>query len=226
MKIHAVASAFLFSCVLMGFYSCKSDGSANNPIIDPEFVKTSSLAVIDVSGKNNLPNQYKIDGLLSSNSSHSIGNSKLATGYIPVEAGVRKLSIGNYTDTVRIQESNYYTVMIYDNDSIRLSLDAPYGKSQFQTIPQVRWLISGDDAANLKVNFHSDSLLRDIKVDKFTPVTYAKKEIKLSVYGSDNIEKANVDVPVSLSRKETVMITKNATNNSYSFSIISQKSNP
>lgn len=228
MKFHALSLGFFTFSIILTLFSCASDSNGGGPVIDLKDVKSSSVAVIDVSGKNAMPTQYKVDGLLSSGTTQVIGSNKVASTYIPIEAGLRKISIGNYSDTIRVQESNYYTVMVYDNDSIRLSLDASYASNQFNYGPQVRWNMVGSNPGSYKVEIKSDTVvLRDVKVGMFVPASMDKPSVELSLYSRDGGEKLGTQVvPVRMNRNETINITKNQSTKGYNFEVLSQSTKP
>lgn len=228
MKLQAFSLGFLTFFIILIFFSCASDSGGAGPEIDKDDVKSSSIAVIDVSGKNAMPSQFKVDGLLSSNIAQVIGSNKIAAAYIPIEAGLRKISIGSYSDTIRVQEANYYTVMVYDNDSIRLSLDASYASNQFNYGPQVRWNMVGSNPSSYKVDIKSDTVvLRDVKVGTFVPASLDKQIVELSLYSVDGGMKLGSQVvPVRLNRNETVNITKDPNTKGYNFEVLSQSTKP
>lgn len=223
MKLPVFILGSLTFYIVLALFSCASDSDGSGPVIDPKDVKSSSNAVIDVSGKNAMPTQYKVDGLLSSNTAQIIGSNKVVATYIPIEAGLRKVSIGNYSDTLRIHESNYYTVMVYDNDSIRLSLDATYGDSQFNTAPQIRWVITDEDPKDYRVDIKSDTLLlKDVKVNTFASTLIEKSALLFLYRRGEDKELFKGEVPTKLNSKETVKFTKDSSTKGYAIGIFSQ----
>lgn len=203
--------------------SCAAENEGPEIIIDP-VMKIASISVVNVSGQSNIPSEIQIDGLYDNKNSLGVGSGGQEVKYAQITAGLRNVALGSYKDTVRLDEHNYYTLMIYDNDSLRLSLDAPYGSTnQFATMPQVRWNITGANPQDYKVDIHSDSVLRDIAMDKFTSVNN-EKEVKVSLYRRDNPgnllgEKA---LSVDMNKKATVNIRYNASADDYDFTTITQ----
>lgn len=219
-SLHHCGFILLFSV----FIACSADSDVANELTN---IKSSSVAVINVSGKATIPTQFKIDGQLSSGVAQTIGSSTVASSYIPVEAGVRRLSIGSYQDSILIKESNYYTVMVYDNDSIQLSLDAPYTSNYFNVGPQIRWDIANENSASYRLDIKSDTLLlKDVLANSFTPILI-EDQATLFLYqkGDDEVLK-QVIVPTKLNRKETVYFTKNTSTNEFSVDIVSQYVKP
>lgn len=215
-------------CVVLGLalitLSCSSDPEDNEPVILPDDIKSSSIAVIDVSGKINIPGQYHIDGLLSSDARQAIGSSKVAAVYVPVEAGLRKLSIGDFNDTIRIKEANYYTVMVYDQDSIGLSLDASYHNNLFNAGPQIRWNIADEDPNDYRVDIKSDTLLvRDVKANIFTSTLIEDKAFLYLYRRGVDKELLRAEVPTKLNSKETVKFTRDSSTKGYAVEIFSQR---
>lgn len=215
-------------CILLfftgAFFACSSNNELDTESTD---FKSSSLAVIDVSGKSTLPQQYKVDGRLSSSVAQTIGKSGVDVNYVPVEIGLRKLSIGSYQDSIRIEESNYYTVMVHDADSIQLVLDAPYASKHFNQGPQIRWNIVDEVSESYRIDIKSDTLLlKDVMSNRFTS-TLINDHATLYLYkrgGDELLEK--VTVPTQLNRKETVVFSKNLITASYSTNIVSQHVKP
>lgn len=61
MKFHALSLGLFTFSIILTLFSCASDSNGGGPVIDLKDVKSSSVAVIDVSGKNAMPTQYKVD---------------------------------------------------------------------------------------------------------------------------------------------------------------------
>ncbi|MBL1409526.1 hypothetical protein [Sphingobacterium faecale] len=220
-------SIFLI-CVASGLalisLSCSSDPDGNEPLILPGDIKSSSIAVVDVSGEKNIAGYYQIDGLLSSNVRQTVGSSKVAATYVPIEAGLRKLSIGGFKDTIRIKEANYYTVMVYNKDSIGLSLDASYHNNLFNAGPQIRWNIADETPSDYRVDIKSDTvLISDVKPNIFTSTLIADKAFLYLYRRGVNKELARAEVPTALNSKETVKFTKGSSAQEYLVEVFSQR---
>ncbi|HMR18422.1 MAG TPA: hypothetical protein PKA53_03900 [Sphingobacterium sp.] len=187
--------------------------------------KVASLSVVNVSGKASIPNQIQIDGLYSSKTSLGIGNGSQATKYEEIEAGVRNVTLGSYKDTVHLAENNYYTLMVYDNDSLMLSWDASYtSDNKFVIMPQVRWNMAGDNPQNYRVDIYADSLLGNIIPNQFTSVSGDNKTVKLSLYRKSNTSNllGEKEVQVEANKKVTVNIKYNESTQKYDFTPIMQ----
>jgi len=203
--------------------------STNNPepetVIDPVIDK-ASISVIKVSKQASIPSQLTIDGLLANNSSIPIGSSSNQPAvYEDIEAGVRKFSIGNYQDSITINKHNYYTIMVYDQDSIQLSLDAPYdAENKFVYMPLIRWNMIGDDPANYKVDFMGDSLIHNIPTVEFTPFSTTVGKVGLHLYAKNNVHTLlkQQDFAVEANKKYTINVTFDGAKNEYQFDQIIQ----
>lgn len=227
MKLRSTYARYVILGLALITLSCSSNSDSSESIILPDDIKTSSVAVIDVSGKANIPGQYRIDGLLSSNVGQTIGSSNVAAVYVPVEAGLRKLSIGDFSDTIRINEANYYTVMVYDKDSISLSLDASYRNNQFNAGPQIRWHIQDENPDDYRVDIKSDTLLvKDVKANTFTSTLIVDKALLYLYRRGIDKELRIVEVPTKLNSKETVKFTKGSSPQGYTEQIFSQHVKP
>lgn len=214
----------LFALVATLLTTACTAGNEGPEIITDPVEKIASISVVNVSGQNNIPTEIQIDGLYGHKNSLDVGNGGQEVKYAQITAGLRNVALGSYQDTVRLDKHNYYTLMIYDNDSLRLSLDAPYSSTnQFATMPQVRWNIVGVDPQDYKVDIHSDSVLRDIAMDKFTSVT-DKKEVKVSLYSRDNPTNplGEKSMTVEMNKKVTVNIRYNESADDYDFTTITQ----
>lgn len=213
----------LFALATMLFCTaCTVENDGPEIIIDP-VKKTALLAVVNLSGKSNIPTEIQIDGLYDSKSSIGVGNIDREAPYEVINAGLRQLALGSYKDTLRLQEHNYYTLMIYDNDSLRLSLDAPFSANQFNTMPQVRWMLTGADPQDYAVHITADSTLRNIAMGEFTSVNH-QKETKLSLYPRNNIGTllGETKINIALNKKATINIRFDEQSGQYDFEHITQ----
>ncbi|GGH11597.1 hypothetical protein GCM10011418_10560 [Sphingobacterium alkalisoli] len=193
-------------------------------IIDP-VEDIASLSVINVSNKTaTLPDQLNIDGLFGSSKGIKIGGPSGQTGlYEDIQAGLRKFSIGEYTDSLIINKHNYYTLMVYNNDSVQLHLDAPYSSdNQFIIMPSIRWNLIDGNPAEYRVDIMGDSLIRDIDVNKFTYVPSEEKKVELQLYRISDLSTA-VDkymFEIDVNKKFTVNISRSGVG--YTFNTIAQ----
>jgi hypothetical protein len=209
--------------VLLFTAACTPENEGPEIITDP-IEKIASLSVVNVSGKTNLPTEIQIDGL-AGKTSLGIGDNKQESKYENINAGVRNITLGGYQDTIHIAEHNYYTLMVYDNDSLQLSWDAAYDSSnQFVTMPQIRWNLIGTDPTNYKVNIHADSLLRDIPMNQFISVATGNEDVTLTLYKKGNPDKlvGERKVEIEANKKFTVNIHYNGGSDDYDFSTITQ----
>lgn len=214
---------FVLAAALLLTGACTPENEGPELIIDP-VEKMASISVVNVSGKT-LPSQIQIDGLYGNKSSLGIGSGSQEAPYEEIASGLRNVTLGDYKDTIRLQEHNYYTLMVYDNDSLRLSLDAPYGSTnQFVTMPQVRWNMIGSESSNYKVDINADSLLRDISMDQFISVAPSNSKVKLNLYHRDDLNNllGEKEVDVETNKKVTVNIRYNAATQKYDFTPIMQ----
>lgn len=202
--------------------ACTVENEDPEIIIDP-VKKTALLAVVDLSGKSNIPTEIQIDGLYDSKNSIRVGSMGREAPYEVINAGLRQLALGSYKDTLRLQEHNYYTLMIYDNDSLRLSLDAPFSVNQFNTMPQVRWMLTGADPLDYTVHITADSTLRDIAMGEFISVNH-EKETRLSLYPRNNIGTllGETTINIDLNKKVTVNIRLDEQSGQYVIEKITQ----
>jgi len=215
-----------FFTLLLGslFMACNPSHVEPELIIDP-VEDIASLSVIDVSNKTaTLPDQLNIDGLFGSSKGIKIGGPSGQTGlYEDIQAGLRKFSIGEYTDTLIINKHNYYTLMVYNNDSVQLHLDAPYSSdNQFIIMPSIRWNLIDGNPAEYRVDIMGDSLIRDIDVNKFTYVPSEEKKVELQLYRISDLSTA-VDkymFEIDVNKKFTVNISRSGVG--YTFNTIAQ----
>lgn len=196
-------------------------------IIDP-VEDIASLSVIDVSKQASLPSQLYIDGLFGTSEGITIaGSSDQPAAYEDIQAGLRKFSIGEYTDTLIINKHNYYTLMVYNNDSVQLHLDAPYSSdNQFIIMPSIRWNLIDGNPAEYRVDIMGDSLIRDIDVNKFTYVPSEEKKVELQLYRISDLS-TPVDkymFEIDMNKKFTVNILYDPAKEEYGFNTIVQAS--
>ncbi len=186
--------------------------------------KVASLSVLNVSDNTSLPDRIKIDGLYSAKDFITIGSEGSSAEYEQIAAGLRNITIGSHKDTIRLQEHNYYTLMVYDNDSVRLAWDASYDdSSQFIKMPSVRWNISGDDPSNYKVDFLVDSLLKDIPMDEFISFSADKGNFTVYLYDKASGELLEEEeFPSQINTKVTVNIKYNSAMDKYIYNPITQ----
>jgi len=212
-------------CCSIAFWGC-TPANENPDIITDPIEQVASLSVLNVSDNNNLPDRIEIDGLYSSKNFINIGSEGNSAKYEQIAAGVRNITIGDYKDTIRLHEHNYYTLMVYDNDSVRLAWDASYDNSnQFIKMPAVRWNISGDDPTNYKVDFSVDSVLKDIPMDKFISFSADKGNFTVQLYDKASGELlGKEEFPAQVNTKVTVNIKRDSEidNDRYRFHPITQ----
>ncbi|MBE8721405.1 hypothetical protein [Sphingobacterium pedocola] len=195
-------------------------------IIDP-VEDIASLSVIDVSKQASLPSQLYIDGLFGTSEGITIaGSSDQPAAYEDIQAGLRTFSIGDHEDTVRISEHQYYTLMVFDKDSVQLTVDAPYEDNKFNVLQLIRWNLIGANPSDYKVDIMGDSLIRNIEVNAFTYVPSESKKVELKLYhkSNSNTTVGTQEIEIEMNKKFTVNILYDPAKEEYGFNTIVQAS--
>lgn len=207
------------------FVACDPAHIEPEPIIDP-VEDIASISVINVSKQASLPDQLLIDGLYGASKGITIaGSSGQPATYEHIQAGLRKFAIGSYEDTVRIKEHHYYTLMIFDKDSVQLTVDAPYSTdNKFIIMPSVRWNLIGATPIDYKVDMMGDSLIRDVAVSAFTYIPSSSNKVTINLYKKDNpgTLSAQQDIELDVNKKFTVNIFYDVARATYEFNTIVQ----
>lgn len=222
MKTNFCAQWFFTLCVISLFFSsCADNEETSLP------VENGYLSVVNVSGKPSLPQQLTIDGANGGKNSYNLANLKEASHYELVQSGVRKLSIGGYEDTVHIQKDSYYTLLVFDKDSVQITYDNNGGGTQFTYMPMVRWNLVGNSPADYRVHIFGDSLIRNIPVNDFHPFSTSLETVTVRLFAKNNLDQELGEqvVAVQSNKKVTVNIQYNADENKYTFTPITQSVN-
>lgn len=212
----AVYSKFLvIFLAVLSFVACKDNNS--EPIIDP-VEDNGFLSVVNVSTQTSLPPEIVFDGVNRFNLALARQTSK----YELIAAGTRKFSLGNYEDTIRIQEHNYYTLMVFDKDSVQITHDASPGNGQFNQMPMVRWTLVGANPSDYRVHMFGDSLIRNIPVNEFIYFSTTAVQLQLFHKARPDNQLAKGDFPVEMNKKVTVNIQYDPAKKEYTFHPIMQ----
>lgn len=209
------------------FMACNPSHVEPEVITDP-VEDIASISVINVSKQASLPNQLNIDGLFGASTGITIaGSSGQPATYEDIQAGLRKFSIGEYEDTVRIKQHHYYTLMVFDKDSVQLTVDAPYdSENKFDILQLIRWNLIGADPSGYKVDMKGDSVIRNIDLNAFTYVPSESKKVEVQLYRKSNLN-TTVDtheIEIDMNKKFTVNISYDAIKGEYEFNTIVQAS--
>lgn len=199
------------------FLACKSESS------DPEITgEVAKLSVLNVSQKS-IPNQLQIDGLLAGKNIVNIASAGEVSTYEQIQPGVRNFSLGNYKDTIHIEGGNFYTLMIYDNDSTTLNYDGSFHHNQFNKIQELKWNITGDDPARYTADIYADSLIRNIKSNTYTALSAANNTYRLDLYRIGNpLKIGSKEVVVKLNQKAIFNVKYDPVKEEYDFTTILQ----
>ncbi|WP_140937031.1 hypothetical protein [Sphingobacterium lumbrici] len=207
--------------------ACNPNDVEPEVIIDP-VEDIASISVINVSKQASLPNQLHIDGLLGASTGITIAESSgQPAKYEDIQAGLRKFSIGDYEDTVRIKQHHYYTLMVFDKDSVQLTVDAPYdSQNKFDILQLIRWNLIGADPSGYKVDMEGDSVIRNIELNAFTYVPSESKKVEVQLYRKSNLKTAvaTQEIEIDMNKKFTVNISYDAVKEEYEFNTIVQAS--